>query len=471
MCYANVFHFTHCDTQRRAIINPANGATAFHPFELPQQCIHGIVKLPTPADPEAAAPCPSHGTCCQAGVVYVCDKKDDPETECHVWQFNHRTMEPKLLEIYRSQLLPMTADDWKKAPRMSDKFAYEEDIRIEFFDAGVEMIRLASMGRHIVENFSQNEVLVDGAELEERDFLLHGEKYWDWLVARKELIQLTEAWEKLASVGCMEVCPAKLHAVHPWMKYAFAGWDKRQPVDFPQFPGIPFAFLDNIDHQDDLLRWHPYYARRDMPSTPTVVDCFWTSPSIPLRHNPELALLLQMTDNDTDWPGEWCGIMRKAKNPTMAIRYFDEEGPCHTTHGDWGGDSPLSVPSSRPRTLSTHSSGPRTPPWAIPYGQEPPFDWKEIHWDRPATLVESPAVGPKTIPARAEQISSVPYDDRMEANMFLFEQFVGVEEPANREFLSVSVTDDEETLKRRRSGNDLDDEEAEMQTAKRPRTA
>ncbi|OBS23373.1 hypothetical protein FPOA_03922 [Fusarium poae] len=467
MCYITVYHFTHCNTQRRAIINPITGATVFHPFEQPQQCMHGIIKLPPPADPNAGAPCPVHGTCCHVGQAFVCEGKDMTKEKCLGWQTHHRVMEPRMLEVYGTQLQPVTAEDWRvmQLKPETESFSYDEDIRIQFFDAGAKMYELAQMGRHLVQTLSQHERSNNGAKLEERDFLLHGEHYWYWMVARKELLQLTEAWENLASVGCMEFCPSKLVKVHPWMKYAFAGWNERQPVHFPQFPGIPFAFLDNIDRQEELLRWHPYYARRDMPSTPNVVDCFWSSPSVPQRYNPELALHIEQKERDMSWPAEWYGIMRGVRI-SLPIRSHDDDGPCHTTVGDWGTAS----------SPSTHSSGPRTPPWAIPYGEEPDFEWDEIHWDQRATFAESPAVSPGTIPASVEEISSVPYDDRMEANLYQFERFIGTEERADREFLSVSVSDDdsdgeEKGLKRRRSEDDQVGEESGMSPTKRCRTA
>ncbi|GKU01211.1 unnamed protein product [Fusarium langsethiae] len=462
MCYITVYHFTHCNTHRRAIINPITGATAFHPFELPQRCIHTPEKLITSMDPNDTSPCPAHGSCCQAGQVFVCEAETDSDAKCAGWQAHHRILEPESLDLFRSHLRPITAKHWEKLQLNTDEFAYEDDIRRQFFDAGARMWELSRIGKIIIDVFPQNQWFDYGAEQEEQDFLNHGEKYWEWMVARKELLQLTEAWESLASVGCMEVCPSKLLAVHPWMKYAFYGWNERQPVDFPQFPGIPFAFLENCERQEEILRWHPYYACRDTPFTPTIVDTLWTSPNVPQRYNPELIHRIESANKPG--PGEWEGILAARRN-SLPLRQYAEASYYYSMQAGCGSASPR----------SEQSSGPKTPPWVIPYGEEPEFDWKDIHWYQPATLVESPAVSPKTIPtpgesASVEQISSVPYDDGcMDAIMFLFDQFLGVGEPVDREFLHISVSEDGSgRLKRRRSENDV---ESEVRTPKRCRTA
>jgi hypothetical protein len=115
----------------------------------------------------------------------------------------------------------------------------------------------------------------------------------------------------------------------------------------------------------------------------------------------------------------------------------------------------------------------------IPYGQEPYIPWEEIHWDRSAPFIESPPVSPKAIPPRKETvsvdtISSISYEF-VEENLFLLTQFVGYEEPAEREFLLISVSEDgsdEKTRKsRRRWGEyDLGNWEEEVKLAKRCRT-
>ncbi|CAF3491413.1 unnamed protein product [Fusarium graminearum] len=486
MCHLTIYHFTRCDTQRRVIINPTIGATAYHPFELPPPCHHSTNEpLPAPEDPNAAAPCPVHGPCCHPGQVFVCEQKDDPKARCMGWQANHRILEPEMLELFDSNLLPITYEHWRTMSDNSDEFAYEEDIRREFFDAGAKMWDLWNWGQEIIDTISHSQSHPFGAKIEREDVLDHGECYWNWMIARKELLQLTEAWEDLASMGCMEVCPSKLLAVHPWMKYAFHGWNERQPVDFPQFRGIPFRFVKNLERQRDILRWHPYYARRDMPSTPNLVERLWKSPTIPQTHNPELPH--ELGKENMGWPAEWKGIYDvAARRDSLPLRKYAEPSNLYSMQGSVASApiqpepqpekqyGPQYTSESEPNyddgyeSPSTHSSGPRTPPWAITYGQEPKkIKWGPVNWDQAATFVQSPPVSPETVPSRPIPSMVRVYN---EESLSKLKHFVPREGMLDLIPLSDSESDSEEVrrLKRRRSE---DDGKTGMKPVKKYRTA
>ncbi|EYB25333.1 hypothetical protein FGRA07_04936 [Fusarium graminearum] len=486
MCHLTIYHFTRCDTQRRVIINPTIGATAYHPFELPPPCHHSTNEpLPAPEDPNAAAPCPVHGPCCHPGQVFVCEQKDDPKARCMGWQANHRILEPEMLELFDSNLLPITYEHWRTMSDNSDEFAYEEDIRREFFDAGAKMWYLWNWGQEIIDTISHSQSHPFGAKIEREDALDHGECYWNWMIARKELLQLTEAWEDLASMGCMEVCPSKLLAVHPWMKYAFHGWNERQPVDFPQFRGIPFRFVKNLERQRDILRWHPYYARRDMPSTPNLVERLWKSPTIPQTHNPELPH--ELGKENMGWPAEWKGIYDvAARCDSLPLRKYAEPSNLYSMQGSVASapiqPEPQPEKQYRPQytsesepnyddgyeSPSTHSSGPRTPPWAITYGQEPKkIKWGPVNWDQAATFVQSPPVSPETVPSRPIPSMVRVYN---EESLSKLKHFVPREGMLDLIPLSDSESDSEEVrrLKRRRSE---DDGKTGMKPVKKYRTA
>ncbi|RGP63867.1 hypothetical protein FLONG3_9761 [Fusarium longipes] len=465
MCYTSVYHFTTCDTRRPAIINPSTGEAIMHPLELPQGCDH-ILSGFDKYNLNDIVPCPVHGTCCFPGQIFVC-VRGDGKSRCDGWQANHQILDPSLLPKWREHLAPITARDWGFMEDYTDGFAYEEDIRRQFFDAGASMWAYSRMGSSVIEDFRQ--YVPSSSKQEEEEFLAHGEMYWEWMVARKELLQLTEAWESLASVGCMEVCPAKLLAAHPH-KHVFRKCDERQPVEFPQFIGLPFTHVENCQRQDDILRWHPYYAGRDKPSTPTAVDRLWRSPAPPQGRNAEPVSRAERPGEA--WSGDWEGILAATRN-SLPLRDYNEANRHRSIQAGYGSASPQSD-----GPLSTASSGPQIPPWVIPYGEEPFIPWKEIHWDRPATLIDSPPVSPKTVPPpktsmSAVPISSLPYD-ATEENSFMSNPFVGNEEPALQDFLLVSVSGEVDggtrRPKRRWSVDGLGDGGEEVNVAKRNRT-
>lgn len=459
MCYISVFHFTHCDTRRPAIVNLSTGQALLHPFELPQHCTHNVGHNHLIEDPDGSAPCPRHGVCCYPGQIRVCDRNP----YCSGWQAYHQVIDPSILNGYREHLDPITSQDWDEIDLNTEGFAYEEDIRRQFFDAGAKMWELAKKARFIVDNFHETQYYPNGG-MEKLHFLEHGETYWEWMVARKELLQLTEAWESLANVGCMEVCPAKHIETHPH-NHVFQKHTERQ-IGFPQFPGIPFSFPENYQRQEEILRWHPYYSRRDSPSEPLTVDRLWRSPAPPQPCNPELIRRVEAANQP--WPGEWEGIVAARRN-SLPLRDYAETSERAT----WG---------------SAMSPGPEIPPWVVPYGEESFIDWKDIHWDQPATLVDSPLVSPKTVPPTKEaqtgpsagivQISSLPYDveDIMEENLYWFNRMLGSEKPPTQDYLCVSVLELDagkcvQSLKRRLSEADLDDGQEGMRGTKRYRSA
>ncbi|KAJ4254479.1 hypothetical protein NW762_010078 [Fusarium torreyae] len=426
MCYIQVVHFTRCDTRRPAIINLSTGAAVYHPLEPPGGCEHLNARI--------HSQCPYHGSCCINGQIPVCNARSRGDF-CRGWQAYHQIINPAYMQT--SGLVPamQRINNWEELEMNTDVYAYEEDIRRSFFDIGAEMFELAKKGEWLVNYLLKGHTW--SPEHEAGLFVEHGRFYAEWIVAHKEMSDMTDAWEALASAGCMEVCPAQLLRVHPWRNvfqeclYSYRG--------FTMLKGLPFIWLENIEHQDDILCHHPYYNKSRVPhARPAQVDCLWQSPAAPQRFYPEIRPTLNYEHNLAR-PQSWTA-----------------------------------------NHLERRSSGPETPPWAYAEDEEPEFDWRDVNWDKPATLIDSPPVSPKgTVYPTFEDneisrpgLSSTsrsetpvnPFGDEFEAE-WDDDEIVGTEEPAAQEFLLVPAPLEEEfeyvpfvtvqSLKRRFSELDL----------------
>ncbi|KAJ4139791.1 ferric-chelate reductase Frp1 [Fusarium equiseti] len=433
MCYTSVLHFTHCDTRRPAVLNPETGLTLFHPLEPPQPCKHAHPLVPG---------CPYHGSCCTPRQKFHCSKIRNPQMACMGGQVYHQVVDPRSLDSY-DKLLPITADDWEDMVKPTQGLEYEEDIRREFFNAGARMHELATTALKTIKYFYQNASFPNVAQMEERDFLFHGEVYWKWMVAREELFQLTEAWESRASAGTMEVCPASLLEEHPILSnFPRAPWTH---PGFPQFASLPFTTTQTFKGLENVLRWHPFYTTmHNKPSAPSTVAQRSRSPARPQDSNTDI--IRRVENANRPWPGEWEGII-PTECKDLPLRDWV---PVSAT------SSMIPVPGS---DLDALSPGPQIPPWVIPYGEEPDMGFKKvIPWDQPATFIESPPVSPRSIPyprvipatpdvteaVAILEINSMPYDDEGRSEPAYpddggWSEYVAVEGQATRDFLCVSI--------------------------------
>ncbi|KAG5779433.1 hypothetical protein H9Q73_006922 [Fusarium xylarioides] len=367
MCYIQVIHITRCETRRPAIINTTTGKTVYHPLEPPGNCEH--------KRPFRDAICHYHGDCCLPGQIFFCNAKD-PKDMCRGRQAYHINIHPRYM--YESGVLHQMEpiEDWEALEMNTDVFAYEEDIRYQFLEAGALMYELEQDAEKLVEYILHNKT---SCPKEEADlFLEHGDLYEMWTEAHHHFVGLKEAWEILANVGCMEVCPSSLLRVHPWRE-CFQECPTLQ-VGFPQFSYLPFAWDDNVERQDDILRWHPYYSQYQTPPRPEPLikdDALWTSPA-PYGVNPGFSETTFARDPEVQggvealpYPGEWAEVFEDKAQRMAQIE-------------------------AEPTSLSS-SSGPEIPPWVIPYGQEPDMGWKDIDWHNCTTIIERP-MSPKTLP-------------------------------------------------------------------------
>ncbi|KAM0190998.1 hypothetical protein ACHAPI_009061 [Fusarium lateritium] len=459
MCYIRVVHFTRCDTRRPAIINIATGETVYHPFETPAPCEHHDMFL--------GAECPYHGACCTPGQIHICNAKG-PGDICRGWQTYHEIINPGYMHssglLSVMQLIP----DWDEIEINTDMYAYEEDIRCQFFDLGAYMYEVAKRAAFIVDYLLMIETYspAEEAELVEE----HGDLYNEWIVARDELAEQTESWEILASVGCMEVCPAQLLSAHPWSEVFQECLDKR--VGFPQFPGIPFSWLENIERQDEILCRHPQFSQYRVPRPQSSrADQLWQSPAPPQRLNPTGQHQVEVRNDP--YPGEWDSIMAQVA---------EQE------------DSPSSQD-----TASSSSSGKDAPGWVIPYGEEPEMDWREISWDGPTMFIDSPPASPLTfVQASVEEAMEIalsplditltddipgnPFDDEFEVDWHPDEhefvtdeglavlQYLHVEAPVEEQISKLIPSKTASKLKRRWSEMDVTNGGKEEVHVKRSRT-
>ncbi|KAF4451451.1 hypothetical protein F53441_5543 [Fusarium austroafricanum] len=450
MCYIQVIHFTKCETRRQAIINAVTGQAVYHPLEPPPPCEHH--------DPYGRTECPYHGLCCKPGQIAVCYAKK-PNDVCRGWQAYHRVIHPMHMDTSDLPYQMKEIEDWDELECNTDIFAYEEDIRGQFFDVGASMYELATQGDRIVQYVLNR--LTNSAQEEANLVQQHGALYNDWMIFNDELSRLTEAWEILASVGSMEVCPASLLRVHPWRNIFQDCLTRR--TKFRQFNCIPFQWLDNIELQDDILHWHPSYRQRRPPSPPREpsVDLLLQSPYSPRRREAEIQARVEAQNQP--YPGDWTDIIdqvpRQQQASTSVRRASaaltregapspesipspysgsashliaisdDEDSKDEEAHGDQpttpigppqqsptaitrevidltleeslpmanasGNPSPGEIP---PGSAASTFVGIDTPPHIIPYGQEPDMDWKEVYWNQPATTIDSPKVSPTRIP-------------------------------------------------------------------------
>ncbi|KAF5621954.1 hypothetical protein F52700_10828 [Fusarium sp. NRRL 52700] len=369
MCYIQVIHITRCETRRPAIINATTGKTVYHPLEPPGTCEH--------RRPFGDAACPYHGDCCSAGQIFFCNAKGSRDV-CRGRQAYHINIHPNYM--YESGVLHQMEpiDDWMALEMATDVFAYEEDIRYQFFETGALMYELEQDAEKLVQYILRNQTR--SAEEEAELFLEHGDLYEMWCEAHHNFVGLMEAWEILANVGCMEVCPSSLLRVHPWQD-CFQECPTLQK-GFPQFSCLPFAWVENVEMQDDILRWHPYYSQFQRPPRPDPSikdDALWTSPA-PSGVNPGFceATLSQAPKvhekiEGLPYPGEWAEVL---EDKARRIAQIEAE--------------PTSISSS---------SGPEIPPWVIPYGQEPDMGWKNVDWHNCTTIIEPP-MSPKTLPRK-----------------------------------------------------------------------
>jgi hypothetical protein len=458
MCYIRVVHFTRCDTRRPAIINIATGDTIYHPLEPPAPCEHH--------DQFLSAECPYHGACCTPGQIHVCNAKG-PQDVCRGWQAYHEIISPGYMHSSGLFSVMQLIPNWDELEMNTDLYAYEEDIRGQFFDLGAHMYEVAKRAAFIVNYLLTSETY--SAE-EEADMVEeHGDFYNEWITARDELAEQTEAWEILASVGCMEVCPAQLLNAHPWSEVFQECLDKQ--IGFPQFPGVPFSWMENIERQDEILRRHPQFSQYRVPRPqPSRADQLWQSPAPPQRSNPEGQHQAEVPNEP--YPGEWAPILSQVTA---------QEGS-----------------SASQNAASLSSSGADAPEWVIPYGQEPEMNWNEISWDGPATFIDTPLVSPHTfVQAPVEEAMDIlvspldvtftdipvnPFDDEFEVDWYADEHESAVdEELAVLQYLHVEIPAEEinfefipsktvSKLKRRWSELDVVNGGAEDAMVKRSRT-
>ncbi|TVY61653.1 hypothetical protein Focb16_v013216 [Fusarium oxysporum f. sp. cubense] len=370
MCYIQVIHITRCETRRPAIINTTTGETVYHPLEPPGNCEHH--------QPFRDATCPYHGDCCSPGQIFFCNAKD-PRDICRGRQAYHINIHPH--HMYESGVLHQMEpiEDWAILEMNTDVFAYEEDIRYQFFEAGAAMYELEQDAEKLVEYILLNQTCCPEEEADL--FIEHGDLYEMWSEAHHQFVGLMEAWEILANVGCMEVCPASLMRVHPW-RDCFQECHTLQK-GFPQFNCIPFAWVDNLDRQDDILRWHPYYAQYRAPRPePAKDDTLWTSPTPPNTRPYSSKPPATWDPEDQEkievlpYPGQWADVFDDKARRLARIE---------------------AEPSGQPNSSLSSSSGPEIPPWVIPYGQEPDMGWQDIDWHNCTTIIEPP-MSPKTLP-------------------------------------------------------------------------
>ncbi|KAH7185973.1 uncharacterized protein B0J16DRAFT_145386 [Fusarium flagelliforme] len=453
MCYTSVLHFTDCDTRRPAVINPETGSTLFHPLEPPQICKHAHPLIPG---------CPYHGSCCNPRQKFYCSRIRNPQIACLGGQAYHQVVDPRSLDSY-DNLLTISYDDWEDMHKPTQGLKYEEDIRREFFDAGARLYELAESGLRTIKCFNQNACFPNVAQMEEHDFLKHGEVYWEWLVAREELFQLTEAWERRAKAGTMEVCPASLLEEHPILStFPKAPWTH---PGFPQFVSLPFTTVQTFKGLEDVLRWHPFYTTmHNMPSKPKTIASRSRSPARPQSVNTDY-VRRRVENANRAWPGEWEGIIPSGKD--LPLR-------------DWTTSSKHSMLPVAVSDLDAESPGPQIPPWVIPYGEEPDMGFKKvIPWNEPATFVESPPVSPRTIPrpvvipatppvnetvAVVDEVSHMPYDDEGRGESAYpddggWSEYVAVEGRAIREFMCVSIPETPSDHDSELTRDDPDDEQ------------
>ncbi|RBR23204.1 uncharacterized protein FIESC28_03946 [Fusarium coffeatum] len=434
MCYTSILHFTDCDTRRPAVINPETRTTLYHPLEPPKICKHAHPLIPG---------CPYHGSCCKPRQMFYCSRIRNPQIACLGGQAYHQVVDPRSLDSY-DDLLTVSYYDWEDMHKPTQGLKYEEDIRREFFDAGARMYELSTHGLRTIKCFNQNAIFPNVAQMEELDFLQHGETYWEWLVAREELHQLTQGWERRARKGTMEVCPASHLEEHPILS-TFPKGPWTHP-GFPQFVSLPFTTAQTFKGLEDVLRWHPFYTTmHNMPSTPKTIVQRSHSPARP--HSVNTDYVRRRVENaNRPWPGEWEGIIPSGKD--LPLR-------------DWNPSSKhssmLPVAGS---DLDAESPGPQIPPWVIPYGEDPDMGFKKvIPWNEPATFVESPPVSPKTVPSRVvipatpevneavavlDEINSMPYDDAGQTESAYpndggWSEYVNVEGRAIRDYMRVSI--------------------------------
>ncbi|KAF9768331.1 hypothetical protein IL306_014399 [Fusarium sp. DS 682] len=442
MCYIQVIHMTACDTRRPAIINTITGETVYHPLEPPQHCEHYHRRR--------SSPCPYHGDCCSPGQIFICDAQG-PRDQCRGSQAYHLIVHPyyKYTSGLLHQMEPIV--DWNRLEERTDIYAYEEDIRCDFFDLGALMFELADDGNNIVEYLMGN--LAKDHEEEVDLFLEHGELYEQWTETCEQFIANQEAWEGLAGAGCMEVCPAWLRQVHPW-----TGCFQPCPVwqrEFRQFEGIPFSFVENVENQDGILRFHPYYAQSRSPRQAVRREAPWRSPARPHERSPEVEERIRLQNER--YPGQW-GVV------------FDE--------------------IARRQQTEAENSGPKTPSWLIPYGEESEMDWKDIDWKPQPAPIRDPPLSPRTIPCegkvtRVEPLRDSYIDPKEVAAVDMFgdnpevsagDLFARTEQPAEQEIPQVTflkgfqniANEALKTLKRRRSYPSYEDRDS-YREAKRQR--
>uniref|UniRef100_A0A0D2XG88 Uncharacterized protein n=1 Tax=Fusarium oxysporum (strain Fo5176) TaxID=660025 RepID=A0A0D2XG88_FUSOF len=222
-------------------------------------------------------------------------------------------------------------EDWAILEMNTDVFAYEEDIRYQFFEAGAAMYELEQDAEKLVEYILLNQT---GCPEEEADlFIEHGDLYEMWSEAHHQFVGLMEAWEILAN--------------------------------------------------DDILRWHPYYAQYRAPRPePAKDDTLWTSPAPPnvRPYSPKPPATWDPEDQEKievlPYPGQWADVFDDKARRLARIE---------------------AEPSGQPNSSLSSSSGPEIPPWVIPYGQEPDMGWQDIDWHNCTTIIEPP-MSPKTLP-------------------------------------------------------------------------
>ncbi|KAF5023209.1 hypothetical protein F66182_4717 [Fusarium sp. NRRL 66182] len=464
--------------EEASIINPTTGQALYHPLEPPQPCEH--------RNKFHSSACPYHGSCCTPGQIQVCTVQSRGDF-CRGWQAYHQIINPAYMYSsgLTAEMQPIT--DWAGLEKNTDVFAYEEDIRRDFFDIGADMYELARKGEWLVNYLLSGQTY--SPEHEASLVREHGQLYAAWSTVYNEMVDMQESWESLTKAGCMEVCPAERLQIHPWRNVFQDCLDVFR--GFPMFKGNPFIWLENIEQQDDILRWHPYYHKPRRHNTRVArADRLWRSPAAPRRPTPaaepEVRRNTQLANPPT-------AIQRPmpATEPQVP-RTVSPATPPASPPAPQGGGHPGIAPNVyhmhglqylqdyRSPDEKRRPSGGRIPSWTIPHGEEPDFEWKEIHWGKPADLNASPPMSPNGTPhppLQAMEKLSIPekpitfhadalsnhFNHEFEENWSGDDDFMGTEVAAMQEYLHVPAPKafpiaKPRSLKRRLSHTDVSNE-------------
>ncbi|KAF4979118.1 hypothetical protein FZEAL_4608 [Fusarium zealandicum] len=417
MCLTIIAHFTRCDTRRPVLINAETGASVFHPLETPAPCEH--LQLPR----ARYAQCPIHGECCHVGKIEMCTAHS-PDDMCYGWQPYHLVVPPGYMEA--SGLLPhlKPIDDWNTLDVDHEDFqGGDMDIRRDFFNLGAGLYEYARRGESIVDYLLGGNT--DSPEQEEYLVRQHGSLYSEWTDMFQKMSEARVDWENLARVGCMEACPAQDRAHHPW-ETVFQDCPKEYR-GFPMFKGIPFCWLENIERQDDILRFHPYYS--PLSTRISESDRLWLSQGVPSYRV------------DSDWG-----------------RFMDDVIP-HPLLDD---------PSSeRPWVRSN------IPPWELDTSlvEEEDIEFRDVDWTGPAMTRPSPIQSPRGTIVAPPEASGYLFPLSMESTSLTESPVDSQEDPFGDTYEAEWYALDEEDLVRKLPGYPCRPEESQRADKPNPLSA